>query len=81
MRMNFDPGGPDACVSVWRIRDGGDSRVEGGSNRRRECCDGRVLATAGAEPAILVYRRSREEMPARIEEVHHAEEEGIVLKC
>ena len=29
------------------------------------------------EKAILVYRRSREEMPARQEEVHHAEEEGI----
>lgn len=29
------------------------------------------------ERAILLYRRSREEMPARAEEVHHAEEEGI----
>ncbi len=29
------------------------------------------------EKAILLYRRSREEMPARAEEVHHAEEEGI----
>ena len=31
----------------------------------------------GAEMAAIVYRRSRIEMPARIEEVHHAEEEGI----
>ncbi len=29
------------------------------------------------ERTILLYRRSREEMPARVEEVHHAEEEGI----
>lgn len=29
------------------------------------------------EKAILLYRRSKEEMPARAEEVHHAEEEGI----
>ncbi|MDG5767059.1 NADPH-dependent glutamate synthase [Balneolales bacterium ANBcel1] len=29
------------------------------------------------EKTILLYRRSREEMPARAEEVHHAEEEGI----
>lgn len=31
----------------------------------------------GAEPATVVYRRSRVEMPARVEEVKHAEEEGI----
>jgi glutamate synthase (NADPH/NADH) small chain len=31
----------------------------------------------GAEHAYLIYRRSRTEMPARLEEVHHAEEEGI----
>ncbi len=37
----------------------------------------RVAARLGAENVHLVYRRSREEMPARLEEVHHAEEEGI----
>ncbi|HCF59611.1 MAG TPA: dihydropyrimidine dehydrogenase, partial [Myxococcales bacterium] len=31
----------------------------------------------GAEHVYLVYRRTRAEMPARLEEVHHAEEEGI----
>ncbi|GAH70881.1 unnamed protein product, partial [marine sediment metagenome] len=31
----------------------------------------------GAEKVYLVYRRSEKEMPARIEEVHHAKEEGI----
>jgi len=31
----------------------------------------------GAEEVLLVYRRSRTEAPARIEEIHHAEEEGI----
>ncbi len=31
----------------------------------------------GAENVILAYRRSREEMPARAEEIHHAEEEGL----
>ncbi len=31
----------------------------------------------GAEESILVYRRAREQMPAREEEIHHAEEEGI----
>lgn len=37
----------------------------------------RTAQRLGAEMAAIVYRRSRIEMPARNEEVHHAEEEGI----
>jgi len=37
----------------------------------------RTAKRLGAETSTIVYRRSRVEMPARIEEVHHAEEEGI----
>jgi glutamate synthase (NADPH/NADH) small chain len=37
----------------------------------------RTAKRLGAERAMIVYRRSRQELPARIEEVHHAEEEGI----
>jgi glutamate synthase (NADPH/NADH) small chain len=33
----------------------------------------------GAEEVHIVYRRSSEEVPARAEEVHHAEEEGIIF--
>ena len=33
----------------------------------------------GAEDVKIIYRRSREEIPARAEEVHHAEEEGVEL--
>ena len=33
----------------------------------------------GADEVHLVYRRSSEEVPARAEEVHHAEEEGIIF--
>jgi len=40
----------------------------------------RTARRLGAEPASLVYRRSRTEMPARVEEVHHAEEEGIAFE-
>ena len=39
----------------------------------------RTALRLGAE-SIIVYRRSREEMPARDEEIHHAEEEGIEFK-
>ena len=37
----------------------------------------RTALRLGAENVYLIYRRSKKEMPARIEEVHHAEEEGI----
>ena len=37
----------------------------------------RVAKRLGAEHSYIVYRRSFEEMPARLEEVHHAEEEDI----
>jgi len=37
----------------------------------------RVSMRLGAEKVICVYRRSKTEAPARVEEVHHAEEEGI----
>ena len=36
----------------------------------------RTALRLGADKVRIVYRRSRDEMPARIEEVHHAEEEG-----
>jgi glutamate synthase (NADPH) small chain len=37
----------------------------------------RTAKRMGAGSSILVYRRTRKEMPARAEEIHHAEEEGI----
>ena len=37
----------------------------------------RTALRLGAERVRIVYRRSREEMPARAAEIHHAEEEGI----
>jgi len=37
----------------------------------------RVCLRLGAEKVYCVYRRSRAEAPARVEEVHHAEEEGV----
>lgn len=39
----------------------------------------RTALRLGAEKSYIVYRRSRQEVPAREEEVHHAEEEGIIF--
>ena len=39
----------------------------------------RTAMRMGADEVSIVYRRSRKEMPARLEEIHHAEEEGIKM--
>ncbi len=49
--------------------------VVGGGNTAMDAV--RTAKRLGAERAMIVYRRSEEEMPARIEEVRHAKEEGI----
>ena len=49
--------------------------VIGGGNTAMDAV--RTARRLGAERSMIVYRRSEEEMPARLEEVHHAKEEGI----
>lgn len=39
----------------------------------------RTALRLGAAEAVIYYRRSRAEMPARVEEIRHAEEEGVVF--
>ncbi|TCN66777.1 NADPH-dependent glutamate synthase [Acetobacteroides hydrogenigenes] len=51
--------------------------VVGGGNVAMDAA--RTAARLGANVTV-VYRRSKTELPARVEEVHHAEEEGIVFK-
>ena len=49
--------------------------VVGGGNVAMDAA--RTAVRLGAETVYLVYRRSEKEMPARVEEVHHAKEEGV----
>ena len=49
--------------------------VVGGGNVAMDAV--RTAKRLGAEKAMIVYRRTKEEMPARVEEVHHAEHEGV----
>lgn len=49
--------------------------VFGGGNTAMDAV--RTSKRLGAKRAMIIYRRSEKEMPARIEEVHHAKEEGI----
>ena len=49
--------------------------VVGGGNVAMDAV--RTAKRLGAQQAMIVYRRTKEEMPARAEEVHHAEHEGV----
>ncbi len=57
------------------IMKGGNVAVVGGGNVAMDAA--RTALRLGAEKVYIVYRRSMEELPARREEVEHAEEEGI----
>ncbi|MDY4785807.1 NADPH-dependent glutamate synthase [Pygmaiobacter massiliensis] len=63
---------PDAATPLNPVH---KVAVVGGGNVAMDAA--RCALRMGAEEVSIVYRRSMEEMPARKEEVHHAEEEGI----
>jgi glutamate synthase (NADPH) small chain len=60
------------------VKVGKNVAVFGGGNVAMDAA--RSAKRLGAENVYIVYRRSEAEMPARLEEVHHAKEEGIILK-
>ncbi len=60
------------------IMKGGRVAVVGGGNVAMDAA--RTALRLGAEKVYIVYRRSMDELPARREEVEHAEEEGIEFK-
>lgn len=72
-RVNLmDAANKDADTPVLM---GKNVAVIGGGNTAMDSV--RTARRLGAERAMIVYRRSEEEMPARLEEVKHAKEEGI----
>lgn len=60
------------------IHVGKNVAVVGGGNVAMDSA--RTALRLGAENVYIVYRRSEAELPARLEEVHHAKEEGIQFK-
>jgi glutamate synthase (NADPH/NADH) small chain len=73
-RVNLMEAGrnPDAATPIIR---GSRVAVIGGGNTAMDCV--RVAKRLGAERAMIIYRRSETEMPARDEEIKHAKEEGV----
>ena len=57
------------------VLNGRNIAVIGGGNTAMDSV--RTAKRMGAERAMIIYRRSLEEMPARAEEIHHAMEEGV----
>lgn len=57
------------------IKQSNSVAVVGGGNVAMDAA--RCAKRLGAENVYIVYRRSENEMPARLEEIHHAKEEGI----
>ena len=66
---------PDYDTPIKRSR---KVAVVGGGNVAMDSA--RTAIRLGADEVYLIYRRSRQEMPARAEEIHHAEEEGLIFK-
>ncbi|MDD4312898.1 MAG: FAD-dependent oxidoreductase, partial [Eubacteriales bacterium] len=60
------------------IQVGKNAAIVGGGNVAMDAA--RSAKRLGAENVYIVYRRGEAEMPARVEEVHHAKEEGIIFK-
>ncbi|HIU33982.1 MAG TPA: NADPH-dependent glutamate synthase [Candidatus Pullichristensenella excrementigallinarum] len=60
------------------VRVGKKVAVIGGGNVAMDAA--RSAMRLGAEEVSIVYRRSEKEMPARLEEVHHAKEEGVIFR-
>jgi glutamate synthase (NADPH/NADH) small chain len=69
MRAYEFPKSPTPVIQAKKVA------VIGGGNVAMDAA--RTAKRMGAEQSIIVYRRTRAEMPARVEEIHHAEEEGI----
>ncbi|MCA0389639.1 MAG: NADPH-dependent glutamate synthase [Bacteroidetes bacterium] len=65
---------PEFDTPVFDVK-GKNVAVFGGGNTAMDAV--RTAKRLGAGTASIIYRRSEVEMPARIEEVHHAKEEGI----
>jgi glutamate synthase (NADPH/NADH) small chain len=72
-RVNLmDAANPDSDTPVLK---GKNVVVVGGGNTAMDSV--RTARRLGADRSMIVYRRSEEEMPARVEEIKHAKEEGV----
>lgn len=68
-------GQPD---SITPLRVGKKAAIFGGGNVAMDAA--RTAVRVGFEEVYIIYRRTEKELPARLEEIRHAKEEGVVFK-
>ncbi len=68
-------GQPD---SITPLRVGKKAAIFGGGNVAMDAA--RTAVRVGFEEVYIIYRRTEKELPARLEEIRHAKEEGIIFK-
>ena len=70
--------GADGKESVTPLRVGKAVAVIGGGNVAMDAA--RTAVRVGFEKVYIVYRRTEPELPARLEEIRHAKEEGVIFQ-
>ncbi|MBP3821447.1 NADPH-dependent glutamate synthase [bacterium] len=75
-RVNLMGAGKADCVTPLRI--GEKVAVIGGGNVAMDAA--RTAVRVGFKEVYILYRRTEKELPARLEEIRHAKEEGVIFK-
>lgn len=75
-RVNLMGAGKADCVTPLRV--GEKVAVIGGGNVAMDAA--RTAVRVGFDEVSILYRRTEKELPARLEEIRHAKEEGVVFK-
>jgi glutamate synthase (NADPH/NADH) small chain len=75
-RVNLMHAGQENSVTPLRV--GKKVAVFGGGNVAMDAA--RTAVRVGFEEVYIIYRRTEKELPARLEEIRHAKEEGVVFK-
>ena len=75
-RVNLMHAGQENSVTPLRV--GKKAAIFGGGNVAMDAA--RTAVRVGFEEVYIIYRRTEKELPARLEEIRHAKEEGVVFK-
>ena len=75
-RVNLMHAGQEGSTTPLRV--GKKAAIFGGGNVAMDAA--RTAVRVGFEEVYIIYRRTEKELPARLEEIRHAKEEGIIFK-
>ena len=75
-RVNLMHAGQSDSITPLRV--GKKAAIFGGGNVAMDAA--RTAVRVGFEEVYIIYRRTEKELPARLEEIRHAKEEGIIFK-